>query len=454
MGKAKVLIVSNRLPVNLVERGGKVIAERSIGGVATALDAVAKRFRASWIGWTGQRRVLADKDLESSGLARRYLPVQAGDRLVRGFYDHFSNRFLWPTMHGKRVDYSPTEEDWAAYQSMNRRFAAAVAEAAKPDDIIWVNDYHLMLVPAYLREMGVTNRIGFFLHVPFPRSGFWMRRPYARTLAESLAVSDVVGMQTNRDVQEFRAYMSAIGVRPQGLLRAFPIGVDYEAYRRAAKQPVVQRLGQNIKKAISGKKVIFSLSRMDYTKGILTQLHAVRRLLTGHKQREGLVYKLVVAPSRENLPEYTRLSKQITDMVDDINNSLGTADWQPIDYEHRTIDFDEVTAWYTVADTLLLLPDADGMNLIAKEYVAARQDNNGMAVLTTTMGAAEQLGRALLVPPGDPSAAASALEQALKMRPAERPQRWQRLRAAVRDQDIFWWADSFVAAVAASSGKA
>jgi trehalose-6-phosphate synthase len=264
-----------------------------------------------------------------------------------------------------------------------------------------------------------------------------------------MAAADVVGLQTNGDKRRFRAYMASIGVRLRNDVRAFPIGVDYETYHQAARRPTVRRLRQDIKEEASGKKIIFSLSRMDYTKGIITQLQAVKQFL-GKYKGSNLVYKLIVAPSREHLPEYTQLRKEIAQVVEGINKSLGTDDWQPIDYEHRTIDFEEVAAWYTLADLLLLLPDADGMNLIAKEYVATRHDNKGMAVLSTAMGSAEQLGRALLVPPGDPKAAAQALERAIKLRPAERPERWQRLRAAVRKQDIFWWADTFLDAVAAS----
>lgn len=450
MTKVRVLIVSNRLPINLIESDGQIRSERSIGGVATAIDSVAKRVGARWMGWTGLKRLLSEEELAQINIPKKYIPIEAGSDMIRGYYDRFSNRFLWPVLHGKHPSFTPNDDDWAAYQSMNRRFATKIAEVTKPEDVIWIHDYHLMLVPAYLREMGLQNRIGFFLHVPFPRPQYWLRRPYARALTESIAQADVIGVQTKHDVINLKKYAKSIGTNIQGDVQAFPIGVDYENYHAAAKRPVVRRLQRAMQTQADGKKIIFSLSRLDYTKGILTQLQAVKRFFAEHKQPQSMVYKLVVAPSREHLPEYTQLSKEITQAVDSINASLGNLDWQPIDYEHRTIGFEEATAWYNISDLLLLLPSADGMNLIAKEYVASRQNDDGMAVLSTAMGAAEQLNRALLVPPDDAGAAASALKRAFRMGPIERPKRWLELRSSVQNQDIFWWADSFLAALAAS----
>ncbi len=454
MGKPKVLIVSNRLPVNLVERDEGLAWERSIGGVATALDSVAKRLQARWVGWTGFTGVLPEEALDGTGLARRYVPIQASEGMLRRFYDRFSNRFLWPVMHGKRFSFKPTDKDWAAYQTMNRRFAGAVAQVVGPNDLIWVQDYHLMLLPAYLRGMGITNRIGYFLHVPFPLAQYWATRPHAQELAQSIAQADLIGLQTDRDARRFREYLREAGVRRvRTPIRAYPIGVDYDAYHSAIGRRHVQKIGKQIQEHTKGKTVIFSLSRMDLTKGILTQLRAVRRFLRSYKHREKVLYKLVVAPSREHLPEYTKLKHQIRKLVDDINASLGTDEWQPIDYEYRTMGFDEVTAWYINADFLLLLPDADGMNLIAKEYVAAHPGDSGMPVLSQAIGSAGQLKDAVFVPAGNVSAGAKALRWAFRMPAADRPRRWEGLRKAVRDQDIYWWADSFLEDLANTSKK-
>lgn len=448
VSKGGTLIVSNRLPVHIARQAdGRIVSERSIGGVATALDSVARNGDARWVGWTGLTNILQPEELDEVKLPDRYIPVQAGAALIHGFYDNFSNSYAWPVLHGKRPSFTPSEKDWDAYQAMNRRFAEVVRKNLRPGDVIWVHDYHLMLLPGILREMGITNRIGFFLHTPFPRAQYWLRRPYGRQLAEGIAASDVIGMQTRKDAARFRRYLQAADIPLTAKVEAFPIGVDYEAYREAKKRPIVRRLQDVIKADFADKKIIFSLSRMDYTKGILTQLGAVKQFLSHQKNRGKVMYKLVVAPSREHLPEYTQLSKDIERTVKAINKDLGDKNWTPIDYEHRAIGFDEVNAWYAVADALLLLPDADGMNLISKEYVAAREDNKGMPVLSTAMGAAEQLDEALLVPSGNASAAASALDQAFEMPEQKRRQRWHALRNAVREQDIFWWADKFLASL-------
>ncbi|HEY5806204.1 MAG TPA: trehalose-6-phosphate synthase, partial [Candidatus Saccharimonadales bacterium] len=372
---------------------------------------------------------------------------------MRGYYDRFSNSFLWPVLHSKQPALIPTPDDWEAYSEMNRRFADSLQKIVGSDDVIWIHDYHLMLLPAYLRQAGVHNRIGYFLHVPFPEPQYWRDLPYACELADGIAQADLVGMQTHKDVKRLQEYLTQSKVRPPEVIDSFPIGIDYEAYHSAAKRPAVRRMQQAIKRQMAGKKIIFSLSRMDYTKGIITQLRALEKFLSNHPHKYDIVYKLIAAPSREGLPEYSRLGEDIKRTVKEINASLGNKNWQPVDYEYKTMGFEEVTAWYGVTDLMLLLPDADGMNLIAKEYIATRQDDDGMAVLSTAMGSAEQLRDALLVPPADKVAAALAIGEALAMPAQERQQRWRNLRSVVRDENIFWWADKFLAALSTPGKK-
>lgn len=446
MAKRGLIIVSNRLPVAIKEVDGKLQAERAIGGVATALNAVAERHKARWVGWSGLPRVLPAKELAALNFPKGFVPVQAGPGLIRRYYDHISNSLLWPSLHGMFTDFVPHPKDWQAFKEMNRRFAEAVQNTIEsPDDLIWVHDYHLMLVPRYLREAGVTNRVGFFLHTPFAAPEFMLGLPYAKELLSGMCAADVVGFQTEGDVDNFWGSLEIAGCpTAPGLAGVFPIGADFKAFRAAGAKPSVRQKIQKQLKAIKGKNVIFSLSRLDYTKGIIAQLLAVERFFARYPNRESLVYKLVVAPSREQLGEYQELKRNIERVARRINRRLRTKHWQPIEYSYENLGFEDVVAWYKMADTLLLLPEKDGMNLVSKEYIAARDRDQGVLVLSKGMGSAVQLPEALLVDAQDTEAAASALERAQKMSDAEQSGRWQALRSGVRDQDIFWWAENFL----------
>lgn len=450
-----LIIVSNRLPVVIKQKGGKVSAERAIGGVATTLDAVARRYKARWVGWSGLPRVLSEAELKEAKLPDDLVPVQARYSLVRRYYDRFSNRLLWPSLHGITNSFVPEAQDWVAFREMNRRFAKAVKAAIhSPDELIWVHDYHLMLVPHYLRQAGVKNRIGFFLHTPFPEAGFMLALPYARQLLKSLSQADVAGFQTARDLDNFRQSLKQMRKRRQpGQSGVFPIGADSKAYSAAASRPSVKSRIQDILRQTKGKRLIFSLSRLDYTKGIVTQLMAMERFLTEYPRREEVQYRLVVAPSREQLGEYRKLKERIERVVRGINRRLGSPDWKPVDYTYENLGFEDVVAWYKAADVLLLLPEMDGMNLVAKEYIAARKDQPGMLVLSTAMGSANQLSDALLVEPKDTKAAAEALQQSQSMSAAERAGRWQSLSSVVNEQDVFWWADRLLSALSDRQGR-
>lgn len=454
MVEGGLTIVSNRLPVTITDQSGEIIVGRSIGGLAIALGSVAKRGRARWVGWTGLESTIPAAKLKRAGLPKNLIPVQAPAKLMRGFYDNFSNRVLWPLLHGIRPCYDPSELDWKAYKEANRRFAVAALRATDPGGLLWVHDYHLLLVPRYLAEEGTNNRVGLFLHVPFPTPDKWFALPYAEEILDSLCQADVLGFQSQRDLRNFRSCVRTAGIRkPRCRAEVFPIGVDFEAYSSAPASPAIKLTTRLIREAAEGRKIIFSLSRLDYTKGILAQLLAAERFLAGTNKREDYVYKLIVAPSRERLDEYQDLRANIDRLVADINHRLGNGRWQPVDYSYRNIGFEDVVSHFSAADVLMVLPDMDGMNLVTKEYIAARQDDKGMLIMTGTTGAACQLKDALRVAPHDIGAAARALKRAFDMPAAERKRRWRHLRASVREQDVFWWAESFVSALATPGGQ-
>ena len=444
----RVIIVSNRLPVSVSEVDGGLVIGRSIGGLATALSSIFSKYKPLWLGWTGLKRQVALEDLRKAGLKESIIPIQAPARLMERYYEHFATRILWPTMHSIDPVVRPTEDDWQAYEAANDRFAAAVQKIIRPGDVIWIHDFHLMRLPQYLRERGLRNRIGFFLHTPFPPPAHFLGLPHATEMLESLSQTEVVGFQTARDVSAFEMSLKRAGIRQRpGVAWSFPIGVDYSLYHKARTQKEVQRHLKTLRQEIAGRKTIVSISRLDYTKGIVEQLKGVEQFLLEQSNQRNYIYKLVVAPSREGLPEYKELNRDIAKEVVRINRRLGDPHWQPIDYRYENIDFPAVAAHYLAGDIVLLTPLVDGMNLIAKEYIATREDDKGMVVMGDDIGAAFQLRDAVLVNSQDINDIARGLTQAFTMSPAARAKRWKALRASIHDQNVFWWADQFMMAL-------
>jgi trehalose-6-phosphate synthase len=446
----KLIMASNRLPVSITTQGSGLALDRSIGGVATALDAIFKRYDATWIGWTGLRRVLNQDDLHRLHFPKRMVPVQAEADLVEHYYDRMTNRVLWPSFHNIKPRYRPLPKDWDALHEIGRRFAMVIKENAGPRDLIWVHDYHLILVPALLRELGVTNRIGYFWHTPFPSPEYFFRLPHYEEILTSISQLDLLGLQAQRDVDNFWACMQiAKRRRKPGLVAAFPIGIDFSAYHAAVRRPSVRVIAEQIKKKYTKKRMILSISRLDYTKGIPNQLRAVEQFFESKKfaERKQFTYKLVVAPSREDVIEYSELRREIDGLVTTINKKLSAGRWKPIEYAYENFGFADMTAWYRAAEVFLLLPRNDGMNLIAKEFVATAHSGDSVLILSNTTGAAAQLQGALQVDPGDIAAAAAALDQAFNMTSAERKARWASMLENVREQNVFWWADEFITAL-------
>lgn len=446
MSDSRVIIVSNRLPVRIVEKEGHMTLERSIGGLATALRSVFDQGGALWLGWPGTHQALTKQQLHDLDFPERFIHIPISERLLHRYYDRLSNGALWPIMHGLEPEKGIEAADWKALREVSRRFASAIQAHSNPEDVIWVHDYHLILLPQLLREAGVHNRIGFFLHTPFPPEKSFLAWPEHRQLLQSLSQVDVLGFQTARDTANFRINLAATGMKmkPGAIIRDYPIGVDYKAYRAASKRAKVKSYIRRLSKKVAGKRTIVSVSRLDYTKGILQQLDAVSDLLENHKHPEKILYKLIVAPSRENVAAYRRLKQDIEETVAAVNARFARNGFRPIDFEYRNFGFEEINAWYRLADVLLVTPRIDGMNLVVKEYIAARETNRGMVVMSDTIGAAAQLKDAILIDPLNPEAITGGLWKALNMPMLERRKRWQKLRENVRKENVFWWADQFL----------
>lgn len=446
MPSPRVIIASNRLPVNVTEEAGKLVLSRSIGGLATALGSVIDKYPILWIGWAGTPKRLSSKQLRLMRFPERLIPVPISTNLLNRYYNRVANGILWPIMHGIKPARLDQEADWKATREVTTRFAQAIHENCNPDDVIWIHDYHLVLLPQQLREQGIKNRMGFFLHTPFPAAKVFTKWRHHTAILNSLSQVDVLGLQTDRDAKNFRASLSVAGIRmrPKATVQAFPIGIDFKAYRTAANLRTVRGYVKGLQKRVAGKKVILSTSRLDYTKGILEQLRAVEKVLGLYKPG-AVVYKLVVAPSREALEEYQKLRQDIEAAVKAINSRYRKQyKVTPIEFEYRSYSFEELNAWYRMADVFLVTPRIDGMNLMVKEYIAAHDGYSGAVVLSKTIGAAAQLKDAMQVDPLDVDSITDALVYSLSMPAHERRRRWNGMRSKVKREDVFWWAESFI----------
>ncbi len=441
----RLIIVSNRLPVSVQETDDTLSLSRSSGGLATALASLFKPENSLWIGWPGLRRHLTANELQQLDLPPHLALVNLTSREIAGYYDRFANGTLWPLLHGLPATVPYTDASWRAFIAVTKKFADAIEAVVSDTDTIWIHDYHLMLLPAELRRRGIKNRIGFFLHTPFLKPAMLQDLPYAGELIQSLLSVDVMGLQTGRDMLHFDQVCTALNLQApqQSIVKAFPIGVDFDSFDRLCDEPTVMAMARTFKKQLGSATVILSVSRLDYTKGILTQLEAFRNLISQSPNSARVTYRLNIAPSRESAPEYQALRQTIEQRVDNINTTFGSSLWQPILYTYRNIGPQELAAWYQVADIHLNIPVADGMNLVAKEYIAARR-TPGVLVISRTMGAADQLLEALIIPAENSAAAAAALRQALAMRAEEKTKRWEALRHTVKTHHVSDWAQSFL----------
>jgi trehalose 6-phosphate synthase/phosphatase len=420
-----------------------------MGGLATALSSVSEQYDLIWIGWPGNQKSLSKAQLKDLQFPDALVPISMSAQLLKRYYDRLSNGTLWPLMHGIMPTRLAQKTDWDAMYEVTKRFADAIKENLQKDDVIWVHDYHLVLLPKMLRDEGVTNRLGFFLHTPFPPAKTLRKWRHYRRMLQSLANVDVLGFQTARDVTNFRESIAAahIDMRPSATVQDFPIGIDYQAYHTAVKAPAVGTYLRKLKNTLTGKKVILSVSRLDYTKGILEQLWAVEQAFETYGPGKA-VYKLVVAPSRETVDAYRQLKADIEETVGIINKRFKKRyGVEPIEFTYRSHGFDELNAWYRAADVLLVTPKIDGMNLVVKEYVAARNDERGAIVLSDTIGAAYQLKDAILVDPSDINDIAEAVLYAMEMPAFERIRRWRALRKNVKQENVFWWTGKFLNAL-------
>ncbi|MDP8957761.1 MAG: trehalose-6-phosphate synthase [Actinomycetota bacterium] len=451
----RLVVVANRLPVQR-RRGNWVM---SPGGLVSALTPVLQDSKGSWVGWSGVAGSTAPEPFEHEGIEHRPVPLSSSE--VDNYYYGFCNGTLWPLYHDavRRPEFH--RHWWRPYHRVNQRFAEAAAEVVKPGDLVWVQDYHLQLVPGMLRRLHPEARIGFFLHIPFPAVELFAQIPWRRQILEGMLGADVIGFHTRLGSQNFirvaNRFTSARGGSRGSLefegrhLRVdrFPISIDFKYYEDLARTPSVAAGAQRLRRQLGERlTIILGVDRLDYTKGIDIRLRALETLLENqpHKARE-LALVQIASPSREQKEEYADMRARIEEMVGRINGTYGRPDHVPVHYLHRTVPSEQLVSYYLAADVMLVTPLRDGMNLVAKEYVASRYDNSGVLVLSEFTGAAYELRRAIQVNPYDIDGLAAALETAMELPEHEARERMAALRNVVRRNDVYRWADSFLDAL-------
>ncbi|KAH3920284.1 hypothetical protein HBH56_002380 [Parastagonospora nodorum] len=461
--EGRLLLVSNRLPITIKRSDeGKYEMSMSSGGLVSGLSGLAKTTTFQWYGWPGLE-VPEDEIKQLSGqLKDEYnaVPVMLDDELADLHYNGFSNAIMWPLFHYHPGEITFDESAWEAYTQANRLFAQAVARDVQDNDMVWVHDYHLMLMPQMLREeIGNTKKnvkIGFFLHTPFPSSEIYRILPVRNEILRGVLDCDLIGFHTYDYARHFLSSCSRIlglATTPNGVeykgrhitVGAFPIGIDPEKFDEGLKKPKVQERIAALEKKFQGVKLIVGVDRLDYIKGVPQKLHALEVFLTEHPEWIGKVVLVQVAvPSRQDVEEYQNLRAVVNELVGRINGKFGTVEFMPIHFMHKSVSFDELIALYSVSDVCLVSSTRDGMNLVSYEYIATQEKRHGVMILSEFTGAAQSLNGSLVVNPWNTEELADSIHEAVTMGDEQRSLNYQKLSKYVRKYTSAWWGESFV----------
>ena len=454
---SRLIVISNR--VSAPKAGS---AAGSQGGLAVALSAALREYKGLWFGWSGNKTEAFTGQIEfqkHEGVTTATIDLEEQD--VEEYYNGYANRTLWPLFH-YRVDLAEFDRSFGSgYERVNERFAGTVAPLIEPDDLIWVHDYHLIPLAQQLRERGLANRIGFFLHIPWPPSGLLLSLPFHERLVRSMLAYDVIGFHTAEWLASFHDYVERqLGGRvdADGIVHVgdrsvhaavYPIGIDYKEFHDAANSAGAKAAHDKLKHSAAGRHTLIGVDRLDYSKGLEERFNGYRRFLEERPECRGDVFLLQIAPpSRGEVATYEEIRERLDELSGRINGEFAEVDWVPIRYVNQGYPREELAGFYRAAEIALVTPLRDGMNLVAKEYVAAQDpDDPGVLILSRFAGAAAQLKDALLINPYSKDEISDAIHTALQMPKEERVRRWQAMNASVRDEDVVAWRKAFVEAL-------
>ncbi len=454
----KTIIVSNRLPVKTQLIDGQITFKPSEGGLATGLSSIYKEGNNIWIGWPGTfvEDATQQRHIEDSLHHLNLEPVFLTQQEIENYYGGFSNGILWPICHYMSSYATYLQEYWEAYEEVNYKFANIVLAKAKMGDTIWVHDYQLMLVPQIVREQMPELSIGYFHHIPFPSYEVFRQIPWRDRLLKGVLGADLVGFHTYDDLRHFiSAATRVLGVSSSlnqlmvnnmpTIVDAFPMSIDYQKFVELTTHERVQRNIGKARQSVREARMILSVDRLDYSKGILQRLQAFDLFLKTHPEyKEKVSLFMIVVPSRDRVPPYRELKKEIDRTVSNINARNQTLGWQPVFYLYRSISPELLSAMYQTADVCLVTPLRDGMNLVSKEYVASRTDEKGVLILSEMAGASKELSEAIIINPNDVAGLANAIFRALEMPIEEQQERMRGMRSTVEKFDIHHWVKLFM----------
>ena len=461
----KLFIVSNRLPVRIQKDNGNFTFKQSVGGLATGLTNLFKKIHGYWIGWPGLASVPPTKRKDiAETLQKEYncIPVFLNKEEIEKYYNGFSNSTIWPLFHYQSMFTSYDEKNWQEYIEVNKKFARKVLEYANEDDIIWVHDYHLLLLPGLLRKALPEAKIGFFLHIPFPSQELFRLLPWRREILEGMLGADLIGFHTYDYTRHFLSCCLRLANYSNEFGRisienrfvwadTFPMGIDVKKFFGFSADKVKKI---DFARNLPQKKIIISVDRMDITKGIPERLRAFERFLEKYPQwRKKIIYILIASPSRTHILNYQKLKKNVDELVGKINGRFSTLNWTPIHYIYKSVSQEELICLYRKSHLALITPLRDGMNLVAKEYIASRRDYKGVLILSEGAGACNELVEAIIVNPNDVERIADAINEGLEMPEKEQKERNKKMITRLRRYDIFRWGEDFVETLISKSNE-
>ena len=451
----RLIVISNRVSVPNPDQ-----AAGAQGGLAVALEAALREHRGIWFGWSGKEteQFTGHLDMQrNDGVTTATIDLEPQD--IDEYYNGYANRTLWPLFH-YRIDLTEYDRSFSSgYERVNEHFADSVLPLIEPDDLIWIHDYHLLELPRMLREKGVKNRIGLFLHIPWPPTRLLVSLPLHEQLVTAMLAADLIGFQTHEWLESFFNYAekelgatvnadSSITLDGRTIgARAFPIGIDFAEFVEGSNSSIAHDAGERLLASVQGKKILIGVDRLDYSKGLAERFDSYERFLTDNQDMAKDVILLQIAPpSRELVTSYQNIRENLETKTGHINGAHADVDWVPIRYVNRGYPRAELAGFYRAADVALVTPLRDGMNLVAKEYVAAQDPADpGVLILSRFAGAALQLTDALLVNPHSSEEVSEAIAVAIAMPLDERIRRWQALFESVRTEDVVKWREDFVA---------
>lgn len=457
---SRLIIVSNRLPVKLVEQDGELNFKNSEGGLATGLGSFYKSYDSKWIGWAGipDEELKDQKEIIKQKLEKeKCYPVFLSQNDIDNYYYGFSNKTLWPLFHYFTQYTVYDKKLWTSYRKVNEKFMNVILNMAKPDDTIWIQDYHLCLLPRLLRDRMPELSIGYFLHIPFPSFEVFRLLPWRDEILKGILGSDLIGFHTYDYVrcfleasQELLGYehnLNRLIVDKNRIIKVdvFPMGIDFDKFHKTSQKSNVKKITQKIKKEVNNRKLILSVDRLDYSKGIIKRLEAFDKFLERNPDyKEKVTFAFVIVPSRTQVEHYEMLKRELDETAGRINGKYASIGWSPIWYMYKSFPFDELVAMYNATDIAFVTPIRDGMNLVAKEVVSAKADNKLVLILSEMAGASKELGEAMLVNPNDEESLINSLEKAMTIPEKTQIKNTKIMKNRLERYNVARWASDFI----------